>query len=169
MIHPTLSLLPCAPLRSLQVLLHAESLAQRGFAPALAAALPPNFPRVAVAVVRSLNAVARLDLPSWQDTLGAPLLRLETFHMVGWILGYCSDAWAAEKASVRPLLDESLLLTGLFALLHPANQDLLHWGTSPTILQRLANLPFGYFSDPKMARRRPSGGLCQGQGIWISV
>lgn len=54
--------------------------------------------------------------------------------------------------AMRTLLDESLLFTGLFALLHSSNQDLLHYGTSPTILQRLSNLPFGYFSDPRMAR-----------------
>lgn len=49
---------------------------------------------------------------------------------------------------------------GLFALLHSSNQDLLHWGTSPTILQRLSNLPFAYFSDPKMVRTRVGWRSC---------
>ena len=58
----------------------------------------------------------------------------------------------AHDGAARALLDETVLLTGLFALQDAGNQELLHWGTSPTILQRLSNLPFAYYSD---AAKRP--------------
>ena len=47
------------------------------------------------------------------------------------------------------LLAEVVLLMGYCTLQHTKNQELFHWGNSPTLLQSLCLLPFQYFSDPK--------------------
>jgi len=38
---------------------------------------------------------------------------------------------------------------GYYVLRNPASQERLHWGKSPTPLQRLCDLPFRYFADPR--------------------
>ncbi|GIM08510.1 hypothetical protein Vretimale_12524, partial [Volvox reticuliferus] len=48
------------------------------------------------------------------------------------------------------LLNEVLLLIGFYGVLQPANQDVLLWGKSPTILQRLAEVPFPYFVEQQL-------------------
>eukprot|EP00198_Chlamydomonas_reinhardtii_P006643 XP_001695979.1 predicted protein [Chlamydomonas reinhardtii] len=86
--------------------------------------LPPNFVEVAACVMRTLNNIARLDLLAAQTSLGAPDLRVVFFHL---------------------LLNEVLLLIGHYGVLHSSNQDVLLWGKSPTLLQRLAEVPFVYW------------------------
>ncbi|KXZ55637.1 hypothetical protein GPECTOR_2g1187 [Gonium pectorale] len=197
--------------------------------------LPPNFVEVAACVMRVLNNVARLDLPAAQSSLGAADLRVVFFHLVGFLLSYCTNQWpsgpaaelairaalsasygapmapatalsraasvggaaigggsmgggsvgggsiggahntssggsrvlqavsaaapsaSAAAAAARPthtglvqLLNEVLLLLGHAAVLQPANQDVLLWGKSPTLLQRLAEVPRPYFEDQQL-------------------
>lgn len=47
------------------------------------------------------------------------------------------------------LLDQTVLFIGAFALLSPSNQDMLCWGRAPTLMQRLPDLPFEYYSDSR--------------------
>ncbi|GLC40566.1 hypothetical protein PLESTF_001012900 [Pleodorina starrii] len=181
--------------------------------------LPPNFVEAAACVMRVLNNIARLDLIAAQSSLGASDLRVVFFHLVGFLLSYCTNQWptgrgvepairaalnaaaaaggggAAAAApgsaspAVRPassgsgaaaareppsaagapppptalvaaappattglvqLLNEVLLLIGFYGVLQPANQDVLLWGKSPTILQRLAEVPFPYFVEQQL-------------------
>ncbi|GLI68003.1 hypothetical protein VaNZ11_012325 [Volvox africanus] len=184
--------------------------------------LPPNFVEAAACVMRVLNNIARLDLVAAQSSLGASDLRVVFFHLVGFLLSYCTNQWpmgrgvepairAALNAaasgsggvsvlggvampgtaspvagpavrlggsgggargspaggpSVSPplsppaappantglvqLLNEVLLLIGFYGVLQPANQDVLLWGKSPTILQRLAEVPFPYFVEQQL-------------------
>ena len=58
-----------------------------------------------------------------------------------------SSRWTLEQ--IASLLDETLLFIGAFALLCPANQDMLRWGRFPTLAQRLPDLPFPYYADVK--------------------
>ena len=58
-----------------------------------------------------------------------------------------SSRWTLE--SIASLLDETLLFIGAFALLCPANQDMLRWGRAPTLAQRLPDLPFPYYADAR--------------------
>lgn len=51
--------------------------------------------------------------------------------------------------ALAELLDETLLFIGAFALLCPANQDMLRWGHAPTLAQRLPDLPFAYYAEAR--------------------
>ena len=56
----------------------------------------------------------------------------------------------ATAAELADLLDQTVLFIGAFALLCPANQDMLCWGRAPaTLAQRLPDLPFEYYSSPE--------------------
>ncbi|KAF2311242.1 hypothetical protein GH714_021135 [Hevea brasiliensis] len=64
---------------------------------------------------------------------------------------YLHDFFVGLKVShVGLLLHESLLLLGYFALFCPENQAVLRWGKSPTILHKVYDLPFVFFSDPEL-------------------
>ena len=147
---------------------------------AAARALPPNFVGVASSVLRLLNATARFGPTVAQDALSSPDLRVETHHLLSFILALCISEWdsavangaEAEKkvkagkpltdapgegrsdnarataAELEDLLDQTVLFIGAFALLCPANQDMLCWGRAPTLMQRLPDLPFEYYSSP---------------------
>ncbi|XP_024389117.1 uncharacterized protein [Physcomitrium patens] len=115
-----------------------------------ATALPSNFEEVATSVLRVLNNVARLDLSLVQNMLALPDLRMEFFHLVSFLLSHCTCKWKSTTDQVAALLMETLLLLGYAALLHPGNQAVLRWGKSPTILHKMCDLPFAFFSDPKL-------------------
>lgn len=133
-------------------LLHAENAGGGGphTPAAVKEALPPNFIATATSVLRALNTVARVDLTTLQAMLSAPDLKVETYHLLAFLVSFCTDQWGSRLEGLQTLLNESVLLIGHFALLQPANQDVLRWGKSPTLLQRLGDLPFPYFSDPKL-------------------
>ena len=166
--------------------------------------MPPNFVPVATAVLRLLNATARFGPEIAQDALSSPDLRVETHHLLSFVLALCSSEWDSAVAAgerverdrragkVLPpnnkknsrnsnnlgstatdpttnslsggggsdnagatteelgdLLDQTVLFIGSFALLCPANQDMLCWGRAPTLMQRLPDLPFEYYSSPE--------------------
>lgn len=83
--------------------------------------------------------------------MGAPDLRVEVYHLISFLLSFCTHHWeisgagASSRPAVQALLHEVLLLTGHFCLLQPPHQDILRWGKSPTILQKLCSVPFAYF------------------------
>lgn len=113
-----------------------------------AAVLPSNFEEVATCVLKVLNNLARLDLGLVQSLLAMPDLQMEFFHLVSFLLSHCTCKWNNSTDRVASLLLETLLLLGYFALLHPGNQAVLRWGKSPTILHKICDLPFAFFSDP---------------------
>ncbi|KAL8143369.1 hypothetical protein V2J09_016401 [Rumex salicifolius] len=82
--------------------------------------LPSNFAEVAISVLKVLNKLALMDLTFLQEML------------VGF------------------LLLESLLLLSYFSLFHPGNQAVLRWGKGTTILHKVCDLPFTFFSDPEL-------------------
>ncbi|KAJ7978479.1 S phase cyclin A-associated protein in the endoplasmic reticulum [Quillaja saponaria] len=112
--------------------------------------LPSNFEEVATGVLKVLNNLALLDLTFLQQMLARPDLKMEFFHLMSFLLSHCSSKWKAPSDQVGLLLLESLLLLAYFALFHPENQAVLRWGKSPTILHKVCDLPFVFFSDPEL-------------------
>ncbi|KAK0586124.1 hypothetical protein LWI29_001465 [Acer saccharum] len=98
--------------------------------------LPSNFEEVTTGVLKVLNNLALLDILFLQRMLARPDLKM--------------DKWKVASDQVGLLLLESLLLLGYFALFHTGNQAVLRWGKSPTILHKICDLPFVFFSDPEL-------------------
>ncbi|KAL6509536.1 hypothetical protein OROGR_022846 [Orobanche gracilis] len=113
--------------------------------------VPPNFEEVATGVLKVLNNLALVDITFIQKMLARPDLKMEFFHLMGFILSHCTCNWGVpDDKGIGTLLLESLSLLGYFALFHPENQAVLRWGKSPTILHKVCDLPFVFFSDPKL-------------------
>ncbi|KAL2461972.1 Uncharacterized protein Adt_45392 [Abeliophyllum distichum] len=112
--------------------------------------LPSNFEEVATGVLKVLNNLALIDITFIQQTLARPDLKMELFHLMSFLLSYCTSKWGIATDKIGQLLLESLVLLGYFALFHPGNQAVLRWGKSPTILHKVCDLPFVFFSDPEL-------------------
>ncbi|XP_010258153.1 PREDICTED: uncharacterized protein LOC104598005 [Nelumbo nucifera] len=112
--------------------------------------LPSNFEEVATGVLKVLNNLALLDITFMQRMLARPDLKMEFFHLMSFLLSHCTSKWKTATDQLGLLLLESLLLLGYFALFHPENQAVLRWGKSPTILHKVCDLPFVFFSDPEL-------------------
>lgn len=111
--------------------------------------LPSNFEEVATAVLKVLNNLALIDVTFIQSMLARPDLKMEIFHLMSFLLSHCTSKWGVTTDQIGQLLVESLLLLGYFSLFHPENQAVLRWGKSPTILHKVCDLPFIFFSDPQ--------------------
>ncbi|KAL2254092.1 UNVERIFIED_CONTAM: S phase cyclin A-associated protein in the endoplasmic reticulum [Sesamum indicum] len=112
--------------------------------------LPSNFEEVATGVLKVLNNLALIDVIFIQKMLARPDLKMEFFHLMSFILSHCTSNWVVATDKIGMLLLESLSLLGYFALFHPENQAVLRWGKSPTILHKVCDLPFVFFSDPEL-------------------
>jgi len=135
-------------------LLHAEGLlatADTQLQISIVEMLPPNFVPVATGILHTLNSAARLNFRAVQSILGAHSLRIETHHLFSFLISFCTEQHETSE-SISGLLAETLVFMGYFALMHSHNQEVLRWGKSPTLLQRLCSVPFSYFSDPKRIR-----------------
>ncbi|PKA59874.1 hypothetical protein AXF42_Ash015932 [Apostasia shenzhenica] len=113
-------------------------------------ALPSNFEEVATYVLKVLNNLAILDISLLQKMLARSDLKMEFFHLMSFLLSHCTSKWKSSNDQVGLLLLESLLLLGYFALFHHGNQAVLRWGKRPTILHKVCDLPFVFFSDPEL-------------------
>lgn len=105
-----------------------------------------NTVQVAIQSVRFFNSFAALDLPAFQSIVGAEGLSLAFRHMASSLLGHCS------QVSCESLLHEVIVCVGYFTVNHPDNQVIVQSGRHPTVLQKLCQLPFQYFSDPRLSR-----------------
>ncbi|CAM8943603.1 unnamed protein product [Rhodiola kirilowii] len=112
--------------------------------------LPSNFEEVATGVLKVFNNLALIDITFLQKMLSRPDLKMEFFHLMSFLLSHCTSKWKVATDQVGLLLIESLSVLGYFALSHPGNQAVLRWGKSPTILHKVCDLPFVFFSDPKL-------------------
>lgn len=112
--------------------------------------LPSNFEEVATGVLKVLNNLALIDITFMQKMLARPDLKMEFFHLISFLLSHCTSKWRVATDQVGLLLLESLSLLGFFALFHLENQAVLRWGKSPTILHKVCDLPFVFFSDPEL-------------------
>lgn len=112
--------------------------------------LPSNFEEVATLVLKVLNNLALIDINFIQMMLARPDLKMEFFHLMSYLLSHCTSKWGTATDQTGLLLLESLLLLGYFAMFHHENQAVLRWGKSPTILHKVCDLPFVFFSDPDL-------------------
>ncbi|XP_006142656.1 S phase cyclin A-associated protein in the endoplasmic reticulum isoform X2 [Tupaia chinensis] len=102
--------------------------------------------QVAIQSLRFFNSFAALDLPAFQSIVGAEGLSLAFRHMASSLLGHCSHV------SCESLLHEVIVCVGYFTVNHPDNQVIVQSGRHPTVLQKLCQLPFQYFSDPRLIK-----------------
>lgn len=112
--------------------------------------LPSNFEDAATGVLKVLNNLALIDVNFIQMMLARADLKMEFFHLMSFLLSHCTSKWGVANDKIGLLLFESLLLLSYFALFHYENQAVLRWGKSPTILHKVCDLPFVFFSDPEL-------------------
>ncbi|XP_069384838.1 S phase cyclin A-associated protein in the endoplasmic reticulum isoform X3 [Paralichthys olivaceus] len=106
----------------------------------------PGVIQVALQGIRFLNSFALLDLSAFQSVLGAEGLSLAFRHIVSSLLWYCS------QHSSEELLHEVITCVGYFTVNHPDNQVIVQSGRQPSVLQKLCQLPFQYFSHPRLIK-----------------
>uniref|UniRef100_A0A8C6L3V2 S-phase cyclin A associated protein in the ER n=1 Tax=Nothobranchius furzeri TaxID=105023 RepID=A0A8C6L3V2_NOTFU len=102
--------------------------------------------QVALQGIRFLNSFALLDLSAFQSVLGAEGLSLAFRHIISSLLWYCA------QHSSEELLHEVIICVGYFTVNHPDNQVIVQSGRQPSVLQKLCQLPFQYFSHPHLIR-----------------
>ncbi|XP_034968066.2 S phase cyclin A-associated protein in the endoplasmic reticulum isoform X4 [Zootoca vivipara] len=105
-----------------------------------------NTVQVALKSLRFFNSFAVLDLPAFQSIVGAEGLSLAFRHIISSLLWHCS------QHTCEALLHEVILCVGYFTVKHPDNQVVVQSGRHPTVLQKLCQLPFQYFSDPRLIK-----------------
>ncbi|XP_062926519.1 S phase cyclin A-associated protein in the endoplasmic reticulum isoform X1 [Mobula hypostoma] len=107
---------------------------------------PQHIIQVAIQSLRFLNSFAFLDLPTFQAVCGAEGLSLAFRHIVSSLLWYCYHHTSED------LLHEVIVCVGYFTVNHPDNQVTVQSGRHPTVLQKLCQLPFQYFSDQRLIK-----------------
>uniref|UniRef100_A0A673TX64 S-phase cyclin A associated protein in the ER n=1 Tax=Suricata suricatta TaxID=37032 RepID=A0A673TX64_SURSU len=105
-----------------------------------------NTVQVAIQSLQFFNSFAALDLPAFQSVVGAEGLSLAFRHIASSLLGHCG------QVSCESLLHEVIVCVGYFTVKHPDNQVIVQSGRHPTVLQKLCQLPFQYFSDPRLIK-----------------
>ncbi|XP_064426153.1 S phase cyclin A-associated protein in the endoplasmic reticulum isoform X4 [Mirounga angustirostris] len=105
-----------------------------------------NTVQVAIQSLQLFNSFAALDLLAFQSIVGAEGLSLAFRHIASSLLGHCS------QVSCESLLHEVIVCVGYFTVNHPDNQVIVQSGRHPTVLQKLCQLPFQYFSDPRLIK-----------------
>lgn len=106
----------------------------------------PGVIQVALQGIRFLNSFALLDLSAFQSVLGAEGLSLAFRHIVSSLLWYCTQHSSDE------LLHDVIICVGYFTVNHTDNQVIVQSGRQPSVLQKLCQLPFQYFSHPRLIR-----------------
>ncbi|XP_047452913.1 S phase cyclin A-associated protein in the endoplasmic reticulum isoform X3 [Mugil cephalus] len=106
----------------------------------------PGVIQVSLQGIRFLNSFALLDLSAFQSVLGAEGLSLAFRHIVSSLLWYCT------QHSSEELLHEVIICVGYFTVNHMDNQVIVQSGRQPSVLQKLCQLPFQYFSHPRLIR-----------------
>ena len=129
------------------MLLHQGAPARSSETPA-----PPKLPTTTVNVVAAsadlLHRMVRQRLKMVQDVLSQEGISLEFRHIVSYLLWYCQQHQKADET--KDLMHEVIILVGYFAARHVDNQLIVQSGHQPSVLQQLCNLPFPYFSQPKL-------------------
>lgn len=110
--------------------------------------IPQTLLAVAILSTRFLNNLARLHLPLLQEMLSSEEYYDNIYHLFDYILRYCTEHLDTGPEDVRELLHEVILLIGYFVSMNHKNQDMMKLGET-SVIQRLCNLPFGYFTDKK--------------------
>ena len=107
--------------------------------------LPQTVLSLAIMSIKVLNNCLRMDCQLVQQMMFDQNEQL--YHLLNFLLSYV-ETNIDQNEDVRELLHETLLLIGYFCLLNEDNQHVVCRGEN-SILQKLCNLPFGYFFDKK--------------------
>jgi|TARA_B110000285_G_C15010481_1_gene556151 hypothetical protein len=111
--------------------------------------LPQTFLSLSIVCIKVLNNVIRMDINFIQQLISNTAgMTDQLYHLISYLLVYTNQNYDKNEDS-RELLHETLLFIGYFCLLNEEGQELLHRGEN-TIMQKLCNLPFPYFSDKKL-------------------
>jgi len=114
------------------------------------ARLPQTVISLSFQAVRILNQVARLDLATLQETLGA-CRRQEFYHLLVCLIDYCTATVQSGKPGPgqdeNELLHETIVLLGYYCLRRPENQGIVSYGEGQTLLAKITSLPLHYFMD----------------------
>lgn len=105
-----------------------------------------NTIQVAMHSLRFLNSFATLHLQSFQSVVGAEGLSLAFRHVISSLIWFCTQYTCEE------LLHEIIVCVGYFTVNNLDNQVIVQSGRHPTVLQKLCQLPFQYFSDSRLVR-----------------
>ncbi|KAG8440165.1 hypothetical protein GDO86_006098 [Hymenochirus boettgeri] len=105
-----------------------------------------NTIQVAVHSLQFLNSFAMLHLQAFQSVVGAEGLSLAFRHVISSLLWFCS------QYTCEDLLCEIIVCVGYFTVNHADNQVIVQSGRHPTVLQKLCQLPFQYFSDSRLVQ-----------------
>ncbi|XP_072258129.1 S phase cyclin A-associated protein in the endoplasmic reticulum isoform X1 [Pyxicephalus adspersus] len=105
-----------------------------------------NTIQVAIHSLQFLNSFATLHLQSFQSVVGAEGLSLAFRHVISSLIWFCT------QYSCEELLREIIVCVGYFTVNNLDNQVIVQSGRQPTVLQKLCQLPFQYFSDSRLVR-----------------
>ncbi|KAK3853709.1 hypothetical protein Pcinc_039763 [Petrolisthes cinctipes] len=109
---------------------------------------PPSLTHTTHAITAAatifLHNLATLDLVMFQSVLGGEGISLEFRHIASYLLWYCSH-WSADD-----ILHNIIPLVGFFTINNKENQVVVQSGEVPSVLQQLCNLPWQYFSEPRL-------------------
>ncbi|XP_068244843.1 S phase cyclin A-associated protein in the endoplasmic reticulum isoform X2 [Palaemon carinicauda] len=97
-----------------------------------------------IAATTLLHNLASLNLTMFQGVLGSEGISLELRHIASYLLWYCSY-WPCEE-----ILHNVIALVGFYAVNNKENQMVIQSGEVPSVLQQLCNLPWQYFSEPRL-------------------
>ncbi|XP_022657145.1 S phase cyclin A-associated protein in the endoplasmic reticulum-like isoform X2 [Varroa destructor] len=109
------------------------------------ARMPQRQVGITLAACHLLTNLASAELSTFQEVLGREGVSLQIRHIASYLLWYCSHH--VQEVEERKLLHQVLLLVGFFAVDNRDNQNVIHTGGQPTVLQMLCKLPFDYFCD----------------------
>lgn len=110
--------------------------------------MPQTFLSLAIVSIKVLNNIIRIDVQFVQEFMAqCEVIQENLFHLLNYLLVYTHDHFDRCEDS-KELLHETLMFIGYYCLLNENTQQILHRGEN-TILQKLCNLPFPYFSDKK--------------------
>jgi len=117
--------------------------------------LPQTVTSLSVQAVRILNQVARIDLTTLQETLGA-CRQQELYHLLVCFLDYCTSRLhgasrvpAGQAQDETDLLHETIVLLGHYCLQRSENQGIMCFGEGQTLLTKITSLPLHYFVDDR--------------------
>jgi len=119
---------------------------------ATALKLPQTVVSLAFQAVRILNHIARLDLATLQETIGA-CRRQELYHLMVCLIDYCTSRIHGSKPAQdkgqeeNELLHETIVLLGNYCLQREDNQSIMCYGEGQTLLAKITSLPLHYFMD----------------------
>ncbi|KAK3924984.1 S phase cyclin A-associated protein in the endoplasmic reticulum [Frankliniella fusca] len=105
---------------------------------------------IARATIALLVRVAELDLAMFQSILGAEGISLQLRHITAHLLWVCAGQEQVLD-QLRDLLHLVIRVLGYFVVRNHDNQLVLQSGVQPTVLQQLCQLPFPYFSEPRLS------------------